>query len=93
MSVLRQSRLDDVARLPESAGASLAWLGQAGFLIRLFGRTIVVGPYLSDGLTKKYRGKAFPHVRTMPAPIAPAALTGSIGSLHASIPSEQGKQE
>lgn len=52
----------------------LAWLGQAGFLIRGSGRSIVIDPYLSDSLAVKYRGKEFPHVRMMPPPVAPDQL-------------------
>lgn len=60
-----------VAATPPAAGTiALAWLGQAGFLIRWGERTILVDPYLSDFLAQKYRGREFPHERLMPAPIA-----------------------
>ena len=51
-------------------GVSLYWLGQAGFLIRAGGRTLLIDPYLSDSLAEKYRGTRFPHERMMPPPIA-----------------------
>lgn len=76
MSILRQGQLGDLSDLRAGPGARLAWLGQAGFLIRQAGLTIVIDPYLSDSLAEKYRGKAFPHVRMMPAPMAPGELTG-----------------
>lgn len=76
MTVLRQEPLDDLLALPDGPGASIAWLGQAGFLIRQAGLSIVIDPYLSDSLAEKYRGKAFPHVRMMPAPVQPGELTG-----------------
>jgi L-ascorbate metabolism protein UlaG (beta-lactamase superfamily) len=52
----------------------LAWLGQAGFLIRGQGRSVLVDPYLSDSLAAKYRDKEFPHVRMMPPPVSPDLL-------------------
>lgn len=55
-------------------GVVLAWLGQAGFLMRTAAMNIVIDPYLSDSLAEKYRGKIFPHERMMPAPIDPEAL-------------------
>lgn len=76
MTVLRQEPLGDLLALPGGPGASIAWLGQAGFLLRQAGLSIVIDPYLSDSLAEKYRGKRFPHLRMMPAPIAPGELTG-----------------
>lgn len=55
---------------------ALWWLGQAGFLIRGRDCTLVVDPYLSDSLAVKYREARFKHVRMMPVPVAPEALTG-----------------
>lgn len=57
-------------------GAALWWLGQAGFLIRQGGLSIVIDAYLSDSLAEKYRGTKFPHHRMMPPPVAPEALQG-----------------
>jgi L-ascorbate metabolism protein UlaG (beta-lactamase superfamily) len=56
------------------AGLRLYWLGQAGFLLRGGGLTLLVDPYLSDSLAEKYRGTALPHRRMMPAPIEIADL-------------------
>ena len=66
------------ARLADGPSPDLAiyWLGQAGFVLDIAGRRIVIDPYLSDSLADKYRGTRFPHERMMPAPIAPEALTG-----------------
>ncbi len=55
-------------------GIVLAWLGQAGFLLRIGEAVLLVDPYLSDHLAEKYRGARFPHTRMMPAPIAPGTL-------------------
>lgn len=57
-------------------GAALWWLGQAGFLIRQGGLSIVIDAYLSDSLAEKYRGTKFPHQRMMSPPVAPDALQG-----------------
>lgn len=56
---------------PPGADLRLYWLGQAGFIIEGAGKRLVIDTYLSDSLAKKYRGTAFPHLRMMPAPIAP----------------------
>lgn len=55
-------------------GLEVMWLGQAGFLLRTGDIRIIIDPYLSDSLAKKYRGKEFPHTRMMAVPIAPDAL-------------------
>ncbi len=56
------------------AGIGLAWLGQAGFVLRLGGTVVLVDPYLSDHLAVKYRGTRFPHLRMMAAPLAADAF-------------------
>jgi L-ascorbate metabolism protein UlaG (beta-lactamase superfamily)/protein-tyrosine-phosphatase len=76
MSIIEVEPLTSVESLPAGEGASLAWLGQAGFLIRQGGLTIVIDAYLSDSLADKYRGMLFPHQRMMPAPVEPGGLTG-----------------
>lgn len=58
------------------AGLVLRWLGQAGFVIDSPRHRLVIDAYLSDTLEEKYRHTGHPHVRRMPAPIAPADLTG-----------------
>lgn len=54
----------------------LAWLGQAGFLLRYEKLRIMVDPYLSDYLAVKYAGQEFPHQRLMPPPLAAEAVRG-----------------
>ncbi len=61
------------ADLPERT-VGMAWLGQAGFLLRCQSGRIVIDPYLSDHLAHKYQGSVFPHRRMMPAPIDAAEL-------------------
>ena len=65
--------LADELRRPHE-GVSLAWLGQAGFLLRIDASVLLIDPYLSDSLAEKYRGHRFEHRREMAAPIAPDAL-------------------
>ena len=55
---------------------TLWWLGQAGFLVQAGGRTLLVDPYLSDYLARKYAGKLHPHIRMMPSPLPPARARG-----------------
>lgn len=62
------------AMAPATGAVALAWLGQAGFLVRTASHTILIDPYLSDFLAKKYRGREFPHERLVPAPLAVAEI-------------------
>lgn len=62
------------AAAPAAGAVALAWLGQAGFLVRTASHTLLIDPYLSDFLATKYRGREFPHERLMPAPLAVADL-------------------
>lgn len=55
-------------------GVALAWLGQAGFALRIGEAVVLIDPYLSDSLAVKYRGQRFPHPRMMPAPIDPGGF-------------------
>ena len=50
------------------------WLGQSGFLVRWKSMNILLDPYLSDALTKKYAGTAKPHVRMSEMVIHPEML-------------------
>jgi L-ascorbate metabolism protein UlaG (beta-lactamase superfamily) len=52
----------------------LWWLGQSGFLIQWQGHHLLLDPYLSDSLTKKYAGTNKPHVRMTEQVIAPERL-------------------
>ncbi len=55
-------------------GLQLYWLGQAGFVIDIAGRRVVVDPYLSDTLAAKYAGTPRPHIRMMPPPVHPGEI-------------------
>ncbi|WP_428374322.1 MBL fold metallo-hydrolase [Lichenicoccus sp.] len=76
MRIDRQALPDGLAGwLAEpNEGVALAWLGQAGFVLRIGAAVVLVDPYLSDSLATKYRDTRFPHTRMMPAPIAADAV-------------------
>lgn len=50
------------------------WLGQSGFLFQWQGYHLLIDPYLSDSLTKKYAGTNKPHIRMTERVIAPERL-------------------
>lgn len=62
----------------------LWWLGQSGFLLKCAGEYLLVDPYLSDSLTKKYAKSDKPHVRMTDLTIAPEKLdmVGVVTSSH-----------
>ena len=70
--------IGDVSRSLASGQRKLWWLGQSGFLIVDRGRAVVLDPYLSDSLTRKYDGTEKPHVRLTERVVDPAAL-GALG--------------
>jgi L-ascorbate metabolism protein UlaG (beta-lactamase superfamily) len=53
----------------------LWWLGQSGFLLQWNGTHVLLDPYLSDSLTKKYSQTDKPHVRMTELVIDPARLS------------------
>jgi L-ascorbate metabolism protein UlaG (beta-lactamase superfamily) len=57
-----------------SAALHLWWLGQSGYLIQWQGQHLLLDPYLSNSLTKKYANTAKPHVRMTELAIAPERL-------------------
>ena len=52
----------------------LWWLGQSGYLVQWAGRHVLLDPYLSDSLTRKYAGTDKPHVRISERVVAPERL-------------------
>ena len=50
------------------------WLGQSGFLIQWSKKLLLLDPYLSDSLTKKYATTDKPHVRISEIVIGPELL-------------------
>jgi L-ascorbate metabolism protein UlaG (beta-lactamase superfamily) len=52
----------------------LWWLGQSGYLLQWKGKRILIDPYLSDSLTKKYVTTDKPHTRISELVIKPELL-------------------
>ena len=50
------------------------WLGQSGFLLQWKGKRVLIDPYLSDSLTKKYVTTDKPHTRISELVIRPELL-------------------
>src|SRR5215203_460177 len=52
----------------------LWWLGQSGFLLQWKGKRVLIDPYLSDSLTKKYLITDKPHTRMSELVLKPELL-------------------
>lgn len=52
----------------------LWWLGQSGYLLLWKGIRVLIDPYLSDSLTKKYAGTNKPHTRISERVVDPVLL-------------------
>ena len=52
----------------------LWWLGQSGFLLQWKGKRVLIDPYLSDSLTKKYFATDKPHTRMSELVVKPELL-------------------
>jgi L-ascorbate metabolism protein UlaG (beta-lactamase superfamily) len=52
----------------------LWWLGQSGYLLQWKGKRVLIDPYLSDSLTKKYADTDKPHTRMSELVIRPELL-------------------
>jgi len=66
--------LADIRSRRGASGVDLWWLGQSGYLLRAADRHVLIDPYLSDSLTRKYAGTDKPHVRMSERVIDPARL-------------------
>ena len=66
--------LADIARPTFGDELRVWWLGQSGFLLRHGGSLLLLDPYLSDSLTRKYAATDKPHTRMTERVIAPEAL-------------------
>lgn len=67
--------LDDVkTAAADGEHLHLWWLGQSGYLVQFGGRHLLIDPYLSESLTKKYADTDKPHVRMTERVIAPERL-------------------
>lgn len=55
-------------------GFHLWWLGQSGYLLQWNGKRVLIDPYLSDSLTKKYLTTDKPHTRISELVVKPELL-------------------
>jgi L-ascorbate metabolism protein UlaG (beta-lactamase superfamily) len=60
--------------LKDKKAFHLWWLGQSGFLLQWKGKRVLIDPYLSDSLTKKYAATDKPHIRMSELVIDPRLL-------------------
>ena len=60
--------------LSDDKGFHLWWLGQSGFLLQWKGKRVLIDPYLSDSLTKKYATTDKPHIRMSERVVDPQLL-------------------
>ena len=60
--------------LKEESHFHLWWLGQSGFLLQWKGKRVLIDPYLSDSLTKKYLATDKPHTRMSELVVRPELL-------------------
>ncbi len=66
--------IDVQAASARPATLTLWWLGQSGFLLAWNGVHMLIDPYLSDSLTRKYADTTKPHIRMTKIPIGPNQL-------------------
>lgn len=67
-------RIEAATGFPDPGTPGLFWLGQAGFWIETGAQRILIDPYLSDSLARKYAGQKNAHIRMMPPPVTVADL-------------------
>ncbi len=66
--------LSDLERARASGKARIWWLGQSGFIVHSGAKSVLLDPYLSDSLTKKYAQTDKPHERMTERVVAPDRL-------------------
>jgi L-ascorbate 6-phosphate lactonase len=54
---------------PAAGTLAVWWLGQSGFLIKSSRGVLLIDPYLSESLTRKYAGTGREHIRMTEAPL------------------------
>ncbi|HLH54273.1 MAG TPA: MBL fold metallo-hydrolase, partial [Verrucomicrobiae bacterium] len=55
--------VSDLERARASGKPRIWWLGQSGFIVHSGAKSVLLDPYLSDSLTKKYAQTDKPHER------------------------------
>ena len=66
--------IQDVLQSRSRERLNIWWLGQSGFLVQHGDAHLLLDPYLSDSLTKKYANTDKPHVRMTERVVAPERL-------------------
>lgn len=61
---------------PPPGSLCIWWLGQSGFVVKSRQGLLVIDPYLSEHLTRKYEGTSKPHIRMTRAPLRGGDLEG-----------------
>jgi L-ascorbate metabolism protein UlaG (beta-lactamase superfamily) len=69
-----EALVNEFDSLMDESGFSLWWLGQSGYLLQWQGKRVLIDPYLSDSLTKKYLTTDKPHTRISELVIKPELL-------------------
>ncbi len=59
---------------PPPDGLLVWWVGQSGYVLKSESGILVIDPYLSEHLTRKYEGTRKPHIRMTACPISPSLL-------------------
>lgn len=67
-------QLERIASWPKPGERGIVWLGQAGFWIETGEARVLIDPYLSDSLARKYAGQKNDHRRMIPSPFHPDDL-------------------
>ncbi len=68
------AEMDDL--LTDMDSFHIWWLGQSGFLLQWKGKRVLLDPYLSDSLTRKYADTDKPHIRMSERVMDPELLSG-----------------
>ena len=69
-----QELIDEINAFRNKPGLTIWWLGQSGYLIQWRQKRILIDPYLSDSLTRKYAATDKPHTRISERVLAPELL-------------------
>jgi len=69
-----EALIADMDRHRNDQHFNLWWLGQSGFLLQWKGKRVLIDPYLSDSLTKKYADTDKQHIRMSERVVDPQSL-------------------
>lgn len=69
-----EALITEMDSLLNTTGFHLWWLGQSGYLLQWKGKRVLIDPYLSDSLTKKYLTTDKPHTRISELVVKPELL-------------------